>query len=302
MFQYKLMQVNNASISFDVKPVQCGAVTLNVAMVGAGSPVIFLHGFPEYWRAFAPLMTNLSTHFLCIAPDQRGFGGSDRPKDPSAYTIDQLADDISNLIDAFGFKQVDIVAHNWGGLVAWHFGSRHRARVRKMVIFNAPHPVCFQRALDTDPDQRAASAYAAKFASPNSHAVFALKSASEHWDAFFGRDFAENWLNDNDIALQIAEWERDGAWETMLNWYRAAAFDYSGQFSGHRDVPPAILAQSILVWGDADALFAPSSLKGLAELAPNCEIKRIAGGGHCAFREDLPSATQLIKDFLSESR
>jgi pimeloyl-ACP methyl ester carboxylesterase len=289
-----------APLGFDERPIVCGAITLNVAMIGEGPPVVFLHGFPEHWRAFSQMMKALSWRYHCIAPDQRGFGQSPRPRDQNDYRIDFLADDIANMITALGYERVDIVAHNWGGLVAWHFGSRHRDLVRKMVIFNAPHPYCLQLALDTDPVQRAASSYAAQFALANSHKAFEAKADSETWDAIFGRDFAEGFLSQDDKAIQIAQWKQDGAWEAMLNWYRAAGFDYSGNPSQRRQPPNPVISPTLLVWGTDDALFAPSTLLGLGEIAPNCEIREIEGAGHCVFRERPGFCAQLVEGFLSK--
>lgn len=281
------------------RPVVCGTITLNVATIGEGPPIVFLHGFPEHWRAFGPMMKALSRHFHCIAPDQRGFGQSQRPQDQNDYRIDILADDIANLIASLGYQQVDIVAHDWGGLVAWHFGSRHSELVRRMVIFNAPNPHCLQLALDTDPAQRAASSYAAQFAQANSHMVFETKTASETWDAFFGKDLAEGFLSQEDKATQIAQWEQDGAWKSMLKWYRAAGFDYSGNLGAQRDPPDPVTVPTLLIWGKEDALFAPSALFGLGEIALNCEIREIEGGGHCVFREHPTLCNRLVAEFLS---
>ena len=289
-----------ASLGFDEKPIVCGAITLNVGTIGEGPPVVFLHGFPEHWRAFSPMMKSLSSRYHCIAPDQRGFGQSSRPHAENDYRIDFLADDIAYLIAAYGYQQVDIVAHDWGGLVAWHFGSRHRDLVRNMVIFNAPHPYCLQLALDTDPAQRAASSYAAQFARADSHKAFEAKTDSETWDAIFGKDFAKGLLSQDDKAIQIAQWKQDGAWEAMLNWYRAAGFDYSGNPSQCRQPPKPVTSPTLLVWGRNDALFAPSTLVGLGEIAPNCEIREIEGAGHCVFRERPSFCAQLVEEFLSQ--
>jgi pimeloyl-ACP methyl ester carboxylesterase len=246
------------------------------------------------------MMKSLSSRYHCIAPDQRGFGQSSRPRDQNDYRVDFLADDIANLIAAYGYQQVDIVAHDWGGLVAWHFGSRHRDLVRKMVIFNAPHPYCLQLALDTDLAQRAASSYAAQFAQADSHKAFEAKTDSETWDAIFGKDFAEGLLSQDDKAIQIAQWKQDRAWEAMLNWYRAARFDYSGNPSQRRQPPKPVISPTLLVWGTNDALFAPSTLLGLGEIAPNCEIREIEGAGHCVFRERPTFCAQLVEGFLSQ--
>jgi epoxide hydrolase 4 len=287
--------------NFKFNRVDCGHVSLHVATIGQGPPVIFLHGFPEYWRAFAPMMAALSDHFTCIAPDQRGYGLSDRPIETLAYHIDCLSDDIAGLVRALGCAKVDIVAHDWGGLVAWHLASRYPEMLRRMVIFNAPHPFCLQGALDRDPAQRAASGYAARFGEPGSHALMLDQDPSLLWDAFFGADMARHALSEQDKIAQIAMWQQPGAWEAMLNWYRAAGFDYLGKPGAKRVAPLPVSVPTLLVWGEDDTLFTPSTLDGLSAIAPNCDVKVIVGGGHSVFREDLGTCVDLISGFLSRT-
>ena len=89
----------------------------------AAPPVILLHGFPEShrtWRGVAPL---LEGRFRLVMPDQRGFGGSDRPQEVEAYAADKLVDDIFALADALGIERFALVGHDWGGAIAWGGGA-----------------------------------------------------------------------------------------------------------------------------------------------------------------------------------
>jgi epoxide hydrolase 4 len=283
---------------FQFQHVSANGIKLHVAQIGIGPPVIFLHGFPEHWRAFAPMMESLAADFRCIAPDQRGNNLSDRPLAVRDYNIDTLADDIAGLITSLSLERVHIVAHDWGGLVGWHFASRHPQFLDRMVIFNAPHPFCLQRALDTDPAQLEASSYASQFAVANSHKAMSSRDPNEVWSAIFGADEAKGWLTEDDKRAILAAWAQEGAWEAMLNWYRAAPFDYSGNAMARRIPPARITAPTLLVWGDADPLFTSSALVGLSDIAPECQVQIMRGGGHCAFREDLDACTLLVRNFL----
>jgi epoxide hydrolase 4 len=284
---------------FSFNRLDCGQVRLHVAQIGSGPPIIFLHGFPEHWRAFAPMMMALSGRFTCIAPDQRGYGLSDRPEDTQAYHLDSLAADVAGLVTALGYQKVSIVAHDWGGLVAWHFAGLYADLLERLVVFNAPHPFCLQAALDGDPDQRKASSYAAGFASMEVESLLADQDQSALWDRFFAADAAKGILTPRDKAAQIALWGKPGAWQAMLNWYRAAGFDYSGHAGKARPAPPRIDVPFLLVWGDSDPLFAPSALHGLTDIAPKCQIKVFANGGHAVFREQPQECAALIEAFLT---
>lgn len=268
--------------------------------MGSGPPLIFLHGFPEHWRAFAPMMERFAASHLCIAPDQRGFGRSAKPPLVEDYHIDRLAEDVAKLMGALGLKQVVLIAHDWGGLVAWHFGARYPELVKAMVIFNAPHPSGLQHALDTDPAQRAASIYAAQFAKPGSHVALEARSGEDLWHAFFARDHAMGLINAADKEAQIEAWAREGAWEAMTNWYRASGFEFEGGDERRRPKPKPIITPTLLVWGERDPLFTQTCLTALNALAPNCQLYRVENGSHCVFREDLVACTELVSGFLRE--
>jgi epoxide hydrolase 4 len=284
---------------FQFQHLVCGDVKLHIGEIGCGPPVIFLHGFPEHWQAFAPMMTVMAPSFRCIAPDQRGYGKSDRPLDSGAYKIDCLADDVAQLIEAMGLTRVHIVAHDWGGLVAWHFASRYPSLLDRLVIFNAPHPFCLQSALDSDPAQRLASGYAHQFSQTSSHEALNARSLEALWAAFFGADEAAGWMAPSDKAAILKNWSQPDAWRTMLNWYRAAPFDYTGNETIARQKPAIITAPTLLIWGQKDPLFAPSVLNGHTDLVTNLRLEMIADGGHSVFRQYREHSCKLVLDFLA---
>jgi epoxide hydrolase 4 len=286
--------------AFQFQHLLCGDIRLFVAEIGSGPPVIFLHGFPEHWQAFAPMMMRLAPSFRCIAPDQRGYGKSDRPLDSKAYTIDQLADDIALLIERMGLQLAHIVAHDWGGLVAWHFASRHPNLLDRLAIFNAPHPFCLQAALDNDPAQRLASAYAHQFSQPQSNEALDARGPDALWAAFFGRDEAAGWISLADKASILENWAQPDGWHTMLNWYRAAGFDYSGSAQTKRAKPATINAPTLLVWGQNDPLFVPTALKGHSDFITDFRLEMMAEGGHSVFRQYPDHCAALVSAFLSK--
>src|SRR6185503_2129244 len=199
-------------------------VTLNVALAGdaAAPPVILLHGFPEShrtWRGVAPL---LQGRFRLVMPDQRGFGGSDRPFEVDAYRADQVVADLFALADSLGIDRFALVGHDWGGAAAWAAAIRGDQRVERLAIINSPHPVIFQKSLIQDAGQRAASQYITTFRTPG----FEQSVEAMGYEKFFDKSFAPH----VDLALipeaerrrYIADWSQPGALTAMLNWYRAS--------------------------------------------------------------------------------
>ena len=103
-------------------------------------PMILLHGWPEIaftWRRQIKALSEAGIRV--IAPDQRGFGGSDAPEATSAYAIEYLTGDLAAVLDALAIDKAIFVGHDWGGFVAWEMPLRHPSRVAGVVALNTPH-------------------------------------------------------------------------------------------------------------------------------------------------------------------
>src|SRR5438445_9084328 len=109
-----------------------------------------MHGFPECWLAWRYQLPALAAAgFRAVAPDLRGYGGSDKPRGAAAYRIDLLARDAAELIVALGHERADLVGHDWGAHIAWHVAMWDPRRVRRLAILNVPHPERMRRGLRT---------------------------------------------------------------------------------------------------------------------------------------------------------
>jgi pimeloyl-ACP methyl ester carboxylesterase len=105
----------------------------------AGVPVIFCHGFPELafsWRH--QLKAFAGAGRWAIAPDQRGYGLTDRPAAVEAYDIEQLTGDLVGLLDHLGVEKAIFCGHDWGGIVVWQMALRHPERVAGVIGVNTP--------------------------------------------------------------------------------------------------------------------------------------------------------------------
>src|SRR5260370_37958546 len=117
-------------------------VSLHVEDNGSDKPVLLLHGWPDssyLWRNQIPFL--VANGFRAIAPDQRGFGRSDRPEGVAAYSLQNAVADLVGILDALGIDAADIVAHDWGASVAWLTANAHPNRVRMLVLLSVPHPL-----------------------------------------------------------------------------------------------------------------------------------------------------------------
>ena len=109
----------------------CDGIEIGYDDVGAGDPVVFLHGFPHHRGLWAPQLAALLGHARCIAPDLRGFGETTAAE---PYSMDRYADDLACLLDALRIEKVVVCGLSMGGYVALAFWRRHRGRVRALIL------------------------------------------------------------------------------------------------------------------------------------------------------------------------
>jgi pimeloyl-ACP methyl ester carboxylesterase len=120
--------------------IDIGGVTLHVAMAGRGEPLLLLHGWPEFWAVWEPVIERLENDFRLIAPDFRGFGESDNPHPEPCDQVDAPvhADDIAALMDALRIERAGFVGHDVGAYVMQSMAWRHPDRITGLFFFNCP--------------------------------------------------------------------------------------------------------------------------------------------------------------------
>ncbi len=129
----------------DIKEQKVPANGLHFHVRSAGDPshpaVILLHGFPECgysWRYQMAFLAGKGFHVL--APDLRGYGFSDAPKDADAYRQDILVADVMGILDAFGAERAVVIGHDWGCALAWQVARSEPGRVRAVAGLSVPYP------------------------------------------------------------------------------------------------------------------------------------------------------------------
>ena len=119
--------------------VDTNSIRMAVHELGEGPPVVFLHGFPELafsWRHQLPAVA--AAGYRAIAPDLRGYGGTDKPAGVANYTVQELTADVTGLLDAEGLDQAVFVSHDWGALLAWQMALLVPDRMAGLVALNIP--------------------------------------------------------------------------------------------------------------------------------------------------------------------
>lgn len=229
--------------------VKTNGIRLHVVQAGpkSGVPVVFLHGFPEFWYGWRKQIPALvEAGFRVIVPDQRGYNLSDKPTGIKNYRLDVLVQDILGLIDALDYEKVNLVGHDWGAEVAWTFAYQHPERLQHLGILNVPHPLVMRRFLARDPDQIRRSWYIFLFQLPwLPEAGMRANGWRNAVRALRGSGLIHTFTNE-DIQKYKEAWSQPGAMTAMINWYRALRYELNVPNEMRIRVP------TLMMWGMKD--------------------------------------------------
>ncbi len=270
--------------------------TFEVATAGEGKKLaLCLHGFPELhysWRHQIPVLTDLG--FRVWAPNMRGYGGSDRPDGINSYRLDTLLQDIAALIDVSGAEEVILIAHDWGGLVAWPFAIKKIRPLTRLVVMNCPHPMRLRQEIRYW-KQLKKSWYIFFFQLPWLPERFFLRNNGQPLRDIF-RDSAVNKELFDDATLEPYQKAalKPRALTAMINYYRALVRtpDVRHLGDGMVDVP------TLVIWGEQDVAVDIKLLDGTQDFVPNLTVRRIPGASHWV-QQDTPDETnRMLRKWL----
>lgn len=247
--------------------------------------IVLLHGFPEAAFVWDDTMAALGDQWRCIAPNLRGYERSSAPPEVAAYHPRVLAGDVAALIEATGGPVELLVAHDWGGALAWNLAAQQPQWMKRLMLLNSPHPATFLRALQHDSAQQQASQYMNALREPGSEQRLAENDFAALWP-FFG-DAA--WLSDA-LKERYRELWRRGL-TGPVNYYRASPL--RPPTPDDRSVlqlalPPGfgfVALPTLLLWGEADHALLPVLLQGLEAYLPRGEIVREPDATHWIVHE-----------------
>lgn len=282
--------------------VQGDGVRLHCAVQGeAGRPLLlFLHGFPEFWAAWrAPMAHFAGRGFLCVAPDLRGFNLSDKPADVDAYRAKHLVADVLALGSHYaGGRPFTLVAHDWGGAVAWAVALAQPQRLERLVMINSPHPYTFWRELCSNPAQQKASEYMNVFRLPKAERLLSENGYARLATAL--GHLSEAWRDE----LRGA-WSQPGALTGGLNYYRASPlYPPTADDEGARKLrlDPQdfqVRVPTLVLWGEKDTALLPGCLDGLEACVPDLRVVRFPDATHWIVHERTAEVCREIEAFIS---
>ena len=277
-----------------------------------GQPLLlFLHGFPEGSFIWEDMLEHFGTRWRCVAPDLRGFGHSSQPAGVEHYRAKHLLQDLAALIaiESPGQPAACVVAHDWGGALAWGLANRHPGLMQRLMILNAPHPGAFLRELQHNPVQQAASQYMHFLRRPDAPALL----ADNGWQRMLGffrtpEGALPGWLTPALQQRYRSHW--DLGVHGACHYYGASPLvpplpDDPASAAALRDLalPPEMLeieVPTLVLWGDSDPALQPALVEGLAQWVPRLTVRHLAGTSHWVVHEQLEAVRSALSGFLAQ--
>ena len=304
----------------EARRIDTGEVTLEVHEAGSGVPVVMCHGFPELafsWRHQVTALADAGFH--AIAPNQRGYAGSDRPEKVEDYDLVHLTGDLVGLLDTMGIEKAVFAGHDWGGFVAWAMPIAHPERCLGVIGVNTPYvpfpSTAMLRLAFSDPDKL----YILWFQEPgvaepvleaNCRMLFEkmmrhaskpdIASVAELGDANpFRRleeleSFGTPMLSEAEIQTYVDAFSQSGFFGPV-SWYR--------NIDRNTEILPAIGTQKLdlpclMVTAEWDAALPPAMADGMPALCSDLERVDIAECGHWTQQEKPAELSQAMIGWL----
>ena len=299
----------------------------------SGVPVILCHGFPELafsWRHQIKALADAGR--WVVAPDQRGYGLSDRPDAVEAYDIDHLTGDMAGLLDHLGAEKGVFCGHDWGGIVVWQMPVRHPDRVAGVIGLNTPfmprapadpieimrkrfgegmYIVHFQKPGEADAVLAADVGKAMSFfmrrplpgPAPASAGLSAEAERPAGQSTFALIDMLKGYdpafdprppvLTDEEMAVFVETFERTG-FTGGINWYR----NFTRNWRLAEGLSDRVAVPSLMVMAEKDAVLPPSAADGMEAFVADLEKVLIRDSGHWTQQEKPAEVNAAILDWL----
>jgi pimeloyl-ACP methyl ester carboxylesterase len=281
-------------------------IRMHYVTQGSGPLILFAHGFPEFWYEWHRQLEEFGRDYHAVAPDLRGYNLTEKPEGVENYRVRHLVEDLRSLATHLGALKFTLVAHDWGGAVAWAFALAHPELLEKLVIINAPHPGIFARLLHSNPEQQSASQYMRMFCTPQAEESLSRDHYQPLVDIVLTHGLKRGYFNEDDKRAYVEAWSQPGALTGGLNYYRAS-----------RMLPPApgtplpeaglpldsasltVRVPTLVIWGERDTALIAANLDGLEEFVPDLTVRRVPDANHWVVHQKPDLVNGYIREFIS---
>jgi pimeloyl-ACP methyl ester carboxylesterase len=284
------------SVTIHHDEIVANGARFHVARTGQGPTLLLLHGWPEFWLTWEPVMQRLADRFTLIAPDLRGFGDSDNP--PGPYGADGHADDLLALLDAMGQDKVGVVGHDVGGAVMQVLARRAPQRLNALFFFDFVHPGVGARM--GAPDRLNEIWYQSFHQMPFAPAL--VGASRDTCRAYIGH-FLRHWSHRKDafddvLEVWIDNFLKPGNLAGGFAWYQGAHAGRIAMMRGDAPTLPPIAVPTCVRWGAQDTVLLADWVDRLGETFVDLDCALFPGVGHFPHREDPDRAAAEIAGFF----
>ena len=295
-----LVTLSGIRSPLEFRVVNVNGIALHVVLAGppSGKPLIFLHGFPEFWFAWRHQIDHfVSLGYRVIIPDQRGYNLSDKPAGIASYSIDLLARDIVGVLNTMTDSKAFVVGHDWGAAVAWYLAACYSERVSRTAMLSVPHPRIFIRNLLMNPAQLRRSWYILFFQLPWLPECILRR---RDWALLVGalrNTSPPGVFSDSDLEQYKKSWAREGALTAMLNWYRAALLSPSTFALDPK--ASRVKVPMLLIWGKNDQFAGEAMARESLQYCDDGHLEVFETASHWVQHEEPTRVNTLLSQFFA---
>ncbi len=273
---------------------EVNGVRLHAAVAGPenGKVMLFLHGFPEFslgWKNQLEFFAGKG--FRVIAPDQRGYNLSSKPKGVKAYCFENMVADAVEVIRQISTQKIILVGHDWGGGIAWEVAGQHPQLIEKLIILNMPHLKVMRDTLKSNPKQLLRSWYFGFFQLPRLPEWLLSLSGFKLLEKSMVKTANKNTFSKAELAQYKAAWQNPATVKTMINWYRA--YKYS------KLALKRIHVSTLILWGKKDAFLLPDMAEKSNLMCAKGKLIVLEDATHWLHHEKAAQVNQLMLNFIS---
>ncbi|MDA9436125.1 alpha/beta fold hydrolase [Bradyrhizobium sp. CCBAU 51627] len=276
--------------------ISANGAKFHVVRAGSGKPLLLLHGWPEIWLTWEPVMSRLSHRFSLIAPDLRGFGDSDKPD--GAYGPDGHAADMLALMEGLGIERFGVVGHDVGGAVMQPLARKAPERLAGLFFFDFVYPGIGPRMAAPD---RLNHIWYQSFQQMEMAPL--LVGATRESCRLYIAHFLKGWAHRKDAFDDVLDlfgdtYFRDGNLAGGFAHYRASHAGRIAMMKGEAPLMPPIEVPTCVRWAEHDPLFPYAWTDRLGETFAQLDLAMFPDVGHFPHRENPERAAAEIAGFF----
>jgi len=272
--------------------VETNGIKLHTVLIGEGEPILFMHGFPDFWYGWKNVILGLKDEYKLILPDTRGINLSDKPEKVEDYYPKTLIDDIKGLSEALDLGKFTLVGHDWGGSLSYGFATLYPELLKGLVTLNCPHPALTSKKIQkSSKEMRKTMKYQLDAMKSDQLEVMKRDNfAALRALVFKGKDKF-------DQEKYIEAWSQPGSLKYGLMYY-TAAYKYTRAGNSVENWVSKIDVPTLVIWGMRDRHLDPVILEGLEEYVKDLKIVRSEKGGHFVMDDSPDLVVSEIKKFV----